>query len=97
MFRLALKLGIWNVPALMASMPSSLFQKWSEFERVEPFGQPWENWLMAVPAFDFAQVHKAKGKMIQFGQYMYVPTEEKMRAKEKKFISFLQAKAKRGN
>jgi len=42
-------------------MPASEFNRWKEYSAEEPFGQPWENWLMAVTAQMFAKVHRGKG------------------------------------
>ena len=41
MFRLALKMGIWDVDALAKAMPMSLVVEWMAYFRVEPFGDEW--------------------------------------------------------
>lgn len=37
-FRLAKLLGVWNVDALLAEMPSSLYNDWMDFLDLEPDG-----------------------------------------------------------
>ena len=56
-------------------MPVSLLNKWLDFYRLEPFGQEWENWLMARPTHLFASVHGKKGSKIAIRDFMYEDTE----------------------
>ena len=41
LFRLALKLGIWDVDELARKMPMSLFWEWLAFYRISPWGDEW--------------------------------------------------------
>ena len=41
LFRLALKLGVWDVDALADSMPVELFKEWMAFYMIEPWGDEW--------------------------------------------------------
>lgn len=74
---------------MMDKMPSSLLKKWIEYNRVEPFGQPWENWLMAIPAHMFAQANSKKGSEPPFKEFIYVDPETARIEKQKAFIGFL--------
>jgi hypothetical protein len=74
---------------MMDRMPSSLLKKWIEYHRLEPFGQPWENWLMAVPAHMFASVHSKKGAVPPFKDFVYVDPMTEEIEKQKAFIGFL--------
>lgn len=58
-------------------MPVSLLNKWLDFYRLEPFGQEWENWLMARPAHMFAQVNSRKGSIVSVQDFMYVDSVTK--------------------
>lgn len=39
-YRLALAMGVLDVDAMLASMPSSMLAEWRAFEMLEPFGHP---------------------------------------------------------
>jgi hypothetical protein len=41
LFRLAAKLGVWDVDGMAAQMPVGLFQEWMAFYMLEPFGDEW--------------------------------------------------------
>lgn len=73
-------------------MPASLLYKWMDFERLEPFGQPWQNWLMAVPAVDFASVHAKKGTQISLKDYIYEDKQSKIERQNAELFTFFDAK-----
>lgn len=72
-------------------MPVSLMNKWLDFYRLEPFGQEWENWLMARPTHLFAQVHGKKGSKISVQDFMYEDSQSKRDREAEEFMSFLDA------
>lgn len=78
-------------------MPSSEFLRWQRYAEEEPFGQPWENWLMARPAFDFAMAHTGKGRpKPRFDSYLYKGPAALAREKSARvdsFVNFLERKS----
>lgn len=80
-------------------MTSSEFSDWMTFAQEEPFGAEWENWLMAIPAHMFASAHSKKGSSPEFKKFFYAGPEAKEKEKQanvKRFVSFLDSKAKNG-
>jgi hypothetical protein len=84
--------GEWDVDSMAHNMSSSLLHRWREFERVEPFGGPWENWLMAVPASDFASVYARKGVQVKVSDYMYEDAQDKKERQTANLFTWLDAK-----
>lgn len=75
-------------------MPLSYFERWVMYEQEEPFGQPWENWLMAVPAHQFAHVNSKRPpnfKDFYFKGRAAREAEEKSRVDN--FFEFLEGRA----
>jgi hypothetical protein len=58
--RLALKLGIWDVPALAAAMPVDTLYGWMGYYQLEPWGDEWLR--SAVALSQFQNVHRCKNK-----------------------------------
>lgn len=81
-------LGIWDVDQLAQDMPASLYQRWQDYARIEPFGQPWENWLMSVPATMFKQVHSRKGQIVQMKDFMYEDPQSKKERESNELMDF---------
>lgn len=77
-------------------MPVSEFGRWMAYAEEEPFGQPWENWLMAVQAWQFACAHTGNGKNPpKFQNFMYKGPAARERDAQRKvdsFVSFLEGK-----
>lgn len=88
-FRLALQCGEWDVYGMCEKMPYSLFRLWNEYHKLEPFGSRFDNWLMAVPANMFSQVH-AKNP-IKVKDLMYQDPEDKRKEDHTNFINFLES------
>lgn len=58
--RLALKLGIWDVPALAAAMPVDVLYGWMGYYHLEPWG---DEWLRSAVSFaQFQNAHRGKNK-----------------------------------
>ena len=78
------------------SMSSREYDEWRRYEQAEPFGQPWDNWLMAVQGQMFASAHTAKGKSPpQIKDFFYKgPDDRKVEADTKAdiFVNFLEGK-----
>lgn len=74
---------------MMEDMPSSLLDKWYDFHRLEPFGQQWQNWLMAVPLSNFVKVHSKKGTVVKASDYFYEDEQSKKDREQATFIKFL--------
>lgn len=77
-------------------IPSSVMDKWMDFYRLEPFGQQWENWLMAVPTSAFAQVHAKKGSIVKMNDYFYVDEQTKEEEKLGSLLSLFDSKVTNG-
>lgn len=88
MYRLALQLGVWDVDRLAEQMPYSALCKWEDYARIEPFGNPWDNWLMAVPATMFSQVHSKKGATPKMTDFMYEDAETKKQREAEQLMHF---------
>jgi hypothetical protein len=58
--RLALKLGIWDVPALAAAMPVDTLYGWMGYYQLEPWGDEWLR--SAVQFAQFQNAHRGKNK-----------------------------------
>lgn len=71
-------------------MPASQFDSWIAYSKEEPFGNPWENWLMATPALMFAQVHSKRGETPMLKDFFYESAEAKRERQQKEFIRFLE-------
>ena len=81
--------GEWDVYSLKEKMPVSLLNKWLDFYRLEPFGQEWENWLMARPTHLFAMANCKKGSKIAIKDFMYEdPQSTKERQAEELMMFF---------
>ena len=58
--RLALKLGIWDVPALAAAMPIDTLYAWMAYYQLEPWG---DEWLRSAVSFaQFQNANRGKNK-----------------------------------
>ena len=81
----------------LGSMPSSEFSDWLEFAQEEPFGAPWENWLMAVPAHMFASANTSKKKAPpKMEKFFFAGPRRRAQMKKKRvggFLSMLTGKA----
>ena len=75
---------------LRSKMPIRIFNQWLAYSKLEPFGQPWENYLMAVPAYQFGVA--SFEKPVDFKSYFYCDEERNKEAKLEEFFSFLDAK-----
>ena len=77
-------------------MPVSEFDQWVEYDTEEPFGQPWDNWLMAVQGHLFASANTAKGKTAPtIESFFYKGKSDRVKAVEDKadvFVNFLEGK-----
>jgi len=71
-------------------MPASVFDQWRAYYQAEPFGQPWENWLMAVPAHILATVHSKKGASPKMKDFFYEDPAVKKERQTKQFFHFLE-------
>lgn len=69
-FRLALELGIWDVPALMRAMPYPLFLQWVEFYKRDPFGRERGDLNAATIAAMIANAHSSRGKRYEPRDFM---------------------------
>lgn len=80
-------------------MGSREFSDWQEFAREEPFGAPWENWLMARIAHLFAVANTSKKrKPPEFKTFFFMGPRAQEKQKEKRvggLLSMLQGKAKK--
>lgn len=75
-------------------MSAQQLQKWLDYARQEPFGQPWENWLMAIPAHMYASVHTGKNRAPpKFEKFFHVDTESKRQKDTAEFLTWLDSKA----
>lgn len=58
--RLALKLGIWNVPALAEVMPADVLYSWMGYYQLEPWG---DEWLRSAVGFaQFQNANRGRNK-----------------------------------
>lgn len=58
--RLALKLGIWDVPGLAAAMPVDTLYAWMAYYQLEPWG---DDWLRSAVSFaQFQNANRGKNK-----------------------------------
>lgn len=58
--RLALKLGIWDVPGLAAAMPIDTLYAWMAYYQLEPWG---DEWLRSAVSFaQFQNANRGKNK-----------------------------------
>ena len=91
-----MELGRWDVDGLLAEMPSSAFSEWMEYSELEPFGQPWDNWLMAVNSWQFACAHSdPKKPRPKFQNYFYEAEQDKAlrkQAETRQFFDWLDSK-----
>ena len=94
---MALACGEWDVYALKEKMPVSLLTKWLDFYRLEPFGQEWENWLMARPTQLFASVHGKKGSRVSVKDFMYEDSESKRDREAEEFFLFMDGHEKKAD
>lgn len=60
LFRLALKLGIWDVDALAETMPVDLLYEWMAYYQLEPWGDEWLR--HSVLACQFYNAHRGKSQ-----------------------------------
>ncbi|MFW0776204.1 MAG: phage tail assembly protein T [Rickettsiales bacterium] len=72
-------------------MPASLYSRWQDYSRIEPFGQPWENWLMSVPATMFKQVHSRKGTVVKMQDFTYEDEKSKRDREAADLMAFFDA------
>ena len=70
LFRLAAKLGIWDVDALAASMPLPLYQEWVAFYMLEPFGDEWRRTARLTSLMAAVAGAKVEGEL----EEKFVPT-----------------------
>lgn len=73
------------------SMPSTLLDEWVEYARLEPFGHPWENWLMAIPAHMYASVKSKKGREPSLQSFYYEDSQSKKEREQSQFLHFLDS------
>lgn len=76
-------------------MSSSEFSDWMTFSEDEPFGAPWENWLMAIPAYQFACANTPKNKpRPEFKKLLWESPRTRQQRGLKSFRQTMRAKAK---
>lgn len=74
---------------MLASMSADQFVSWQAFERVEPFGFPWQNWTQAnVRALLDWALHKERREDYR------TPAQLKWKPPEPLFVARLKKRAK---
>lgn len=63
LFRLALKLGVWDVDGLAEAMPLDVFTRWAAFYMVEPWGDEWRRTARLASVMVAAAGAKAEGEL----------------------------------
>lgn len=61
-FRLALRLGVWDVDGMLRSMTSRQFREWSVFAELEPFGEDREDARFASVVQVISNVYRDRKK-----------------------------------
>lgn len=72
-------------------MPARLLDEWVAYYDIEPFGKPWENWLMAVPAHMTAAIHSKKGQTPKLSSFIYEHPDAKKERETLEFFNFLES------
>ena len=72
----------------------SLFYKWVDYYKREPWGAKFDNWMMAVQAQQFALVHSKKGSSPKVEDYMYADPDIDKEEKLHGLIDFFEGHVK---
>lgn len=101
MHRLALEIGGRTVHELGRAMSSSEFSDWIEFEKDEPFGAPWTDYLFARMAQVIVAIKTTKGKPVpKLSKFLYKGPKRKTesdKAAVNSFFEQLDSQAKKPN
>lgn len=78
----------------MHELSASDYESWKLYYKEEPFGNPWQNWLMAMQTNIIARAHFKREHRPKFTDYFYEDPDYKRERQTQDLFLWFQSKAK---